>query len=225
MKTLLFLILFSTVGTSYAAVIKQNGGGSGSVNGTAITPLSVTVSGVTGYIIGASSITTTSGLFGGSLSISGSTLTATSNGAVSAGSQPYIRQAIPANTLTQGALSKVFMSAPAAGNTLGGLWGGAASSGTYTVAVAGRYTIRLQGYQSATGTWITEIRVNGSAATGSTCYDDYGAVSSVHSLKCSASLILAASDVIEVYINQPTATGARFGSGLSTDNFTMEKVW
>ena len=129
----------STVTT--ALNLKANLAGATFTGASGITNVAFTATGASGNIISASSITTTSGLFGNALAIAGSTLTVTGTGIVSAPSQPAAAvTGISNTTLVTGVQTRMFWGTEEKDNNSMFV---ATSSGVFTVPAggAGGYTI------------------------------------------------------------------------------------
>lgn len=129
-----------------------------------------------------------------------------STGIVSAPGNPYVLAPTGACFLKANVSTQMFYGAPAAGNDTLSMWGGASSSGTFTVPAngAGVYTLQWQQYSpgSAASSWIVDFKKNGSLAKG--CYLR-STTALAGTLSCSASFKLAAADVITIFVNQGEA--------------------
>jgi hypothetical protein len=161
-----------------------------------------------------------------SITVSGSTFTVGTDGMISGPGQPYVRAPVGTNVLTNLTMSKVFFSAPAAGDNVFGMWGNNSSSGTFTVPVGGAGTYAIQYAQfvtaNAASAWVIDIRKNGAAISGK-----YYEVSTVanQSVEVPTLIKLAAGDVIEVYVQQTGTVNLVPNTNAVYSYFTMAKVW
>ena len=183
----------------------------------------LTASGANGNIVGASSITTTSGLFGQSLAIAGSTLTVTGTGIVSAPSNPWAISVLPSQNITPSVYTKMFFFAPGTGGggQSGQLFGGTASSGTWTVPAGGTglYALHFNYVWSSAANIVVKFKKNGGDFLQCTRINTIGA----QVVDCLRWTSLTAADYIEVFVYQDAVTTTIGGGGIATDSFTMKK--
>lgn len=159
----------------------------------------------------------------GKLAVLTSTFTVDSTGIVSAPSNPYVRAPVGAAVLTNTVSTKLYFGAPAAGDNLASMYGGASSSGTFTVPTggAGTYALSYHQYTGATGagTWVVDFKKNGSAISG--CY--WTVPTGANGDSCGTDIKLAAGDTIEVWVSQTGTVDLVPNTNSVYSYFTMKK--
>lgn len=186
-------------------------------------PYGVTFTTAAGTYVQASSITATGGITSyGSFSVGGGSLTV-SNGNVSAGGQPFVKATLGTNKFTQAVDSQAFFDAPTESNNTGNMFGGTSSSGTFTVPAGGggKYYHYIQTYAgNVNGYWNFILKKNGTSFA--LCLN-ITSTTAESTPSCFRSEILAAGDVITVFVSQNGAVDAASLSNGSYSWFEMGK--
>jgi hypothetical protein len=117
------------------------------------------------HVAGGASVT-------GAFDVGNGTFTVATTGIVSAPSQPFVRALDFGQDFTS-AGTRLYFSAPAANENNASMYGGAASSGTFTVPAggAGTYLIKCQTMTTGVGAWGLMIKVDGTGV-GQTFYNN-----------------------------------------------------
>lgn len=177
------------------------------------------VNAISGNAIAPSSATVTS-----YFSVAGSTFTVSPNGIISGPSQPYVRATVGTMNLKNATSVQMFFSAPSAANNVQNMWGGATSSGTFTVPVggAGRYHLNMHQFIAFDNVNIIDFQVNGSPVSG--CYFTRVTLNN-SGMQCQTSVNLNSGDVVQVFFNQSSGSDQVPNTNAVYSYFTMEKVW
>lgn len=194
----------------------------GTITATAIAASAISANTITSSltVTGAGGLGVTYAISGGSIAIAGSTFTVTSAGMVNAPGQPFVSVPMGASVIA-GVDSTMFFTTPAAGDDNWNMWGGASSSGTFTIPVGGtgRWTLQVTGSMQSASALIESIYVNGAAVALQQINSD----GNTHDFPMTRTFKLTAGDIIKFTMLQNSGSNKNTVGNVITRSFAMIK--